>query len=94
MKWKDKIYHHIVDGNVEDSSQKITITNVRHKSALEKTKQYVENIFDTIHAGLPMDLMAVDIKGALDSLSEVTGEISSEDLLDIFLAISVLENKK
>jgi tRNA modification GTPase len=79
---EDKIYHHIVDGNVEDSSQKITITNVRHKSALEKTKQYVENIFDTIHAGLPMDLMAVDIKGALDSLSEVTGEISSEDLLD------------
>lgn len=41
---EDKIYHHIVDGNVEDSSQKITITNVRHKSALEKTKQYVENI--------------------------------------------------
>ena len=79
---EDKIYHHIVDGNIEDSSQKITITNVRHKSALEKTKQYVENIFDTIHAGLPMDLMAVDIKGALDSLSEVTGEISSEDLLD------------
>ena len=79
---EDKIYHHIVDGNVEDSSQKITITNIRHKSALEKTKQYVENIFDTIHAGLPMDLMAVDIKGALDSLSEITGEISSEDLLD------------
>jgi len=57
-------------------------TNVRHKSALEKTKQSIENIFETIESGLPMDLMAVDIKGALDSLSEVTGEISSEDLLD------------
>lgn len=79
---EEEIYRHIIDENIEDSSQKITITNVRHKSALEKTKQYVENIFDTIHAGLPMDLMAVDIKGALDSLSEVTGEISSEDLLD------------
>ena len=79
---EDKIYRHIIDGNVDDSSQKLTITNVRHKSALEKTKQYVENIFDTIHLWLPMDLMAVDIKGALDSLSEVTGEISSEDLLD------------
>lgn len=29
-----------------------------------------------------MDLMAVDIKDALDSLSIITGEISSEDLLD------------
>ena len=35
-----------------------------------------------------MDLMAVDIKDALDSLSEVTGEISSEDLLDHILVIS------
>ena len=32
--------------------------------------------------GLPMDLIAVDLKEALDSLSEVTGEISTEDLLD------------
>lgn len=79
---EEEIYHHIIDENIEDSSQKITITNVRHKSALEKTKQSIENIFETIESGLPMDLMAVDIKGALDSLSEVTGEISSEDLLD------------
>ena len=81
MRWK-KRYNHIIEENVEDSSQKITITNIRHKSALEKTKQSIENIFETIENGLPMDLMAVDIKGALDSLSEVTGEISSEDLLD------------
>ena len=79
---EDRIYHHIVDEQIEDNSQKIVITNVRHKSALEKTKQFVENMFETIELGLPMDLLAVDIKGALDSLSEVTGEISSEDLLD------------
>ena len=79
---EEEIYRHIIDENIEDSSQKITITNVRHKSALEKTKQSIENIFETIESGLPMDLMAVDIKWALDSLSEVTGEISSEYLLD------------
>lgn len=79
---EEKIYKHIISENIEDSSQKLTITNVRHKSALEKTKQSVENMFETIDGGLPMDLLAVDIKGALDSLSEITGEISSEDLLD------------
>lgn len=79
---EEKIYRHIISENIEDSSQKLTITNVRHKSALEKTKQSVENMFETIDGGLPMDLLAVDIKGALDSLSEITGEISSEDLLD------------
>ena len=29
-----------------------------------------------------MDLISVDLKEALDSLSEITGEISSEDILD------------
>lgn len=79
---EDEIYKYIVSGQIEDGSQKLMITNVRHKSALEKTKQAVENILETINMGLPMDLMAVDLKEALDSLSEVTGEISTEDLLD------------
>ena len=52
------------------------------REKLEKTNEALLNIIETIDMGLPMDLMAVDIKDALDSLSEVTGEISSEDLLD------------
>jgi len=79
---ENEIYRYIMNENVEDSSQKLVITNVRHKSALEKTNDALLNIIETIDMGLPMDLMAVDIKDALDSLSEVTGEISSEDLLD------------
>ncbi|MGL6115784.1 tRNA uridine-5-carboxymethylaminomethyl(34) synthesis GTPase MnmE [Cetobacterium sp. SF1] len=79
---EDEIYRYVVSGQVEDSSEKLVITNVRHRSALEKTKQAVNNIFDTINMGLPMDLIAVDLKEAMDSLSEVTGEISNEDLLD------------
>ncbi|MDO4691194.1 MAG: tRNA uridine-5-carboxymethylaminomethyl(34) synthesis GTPase MnmE [Fusobacterium sp.] len=79
---ENKIYKYIIDEKVDDSSQKLIITNVRHKSALEKTYMALNNIFETVKKGLPMDLMAVDIKDALDSLGEVTGEISSEDLLD------------
>ncbi|ERT37536.1 MULTISPECIES: tRNA uridine-5-carboxymethylaminomethyl(34) synthesis GTPase MnmE [Fusobacterium] len=79
---ENEIYKFIMNENIEDSSQKLVITNVRHKSALEKTNEALLNIIETIDKGFPMDLMAVDIKDALDSLSEVTGEISSEDLLD------------
>ena len=79
---EDEIYEYVVSGQVEDSSEKLVITNVRHKSALEKTKKAVENILETIDMGYPMDLIAVDLNEALDSLSEVTGEISNEDLLD------------
>lgn len=79
---EEKIYRYIIDEKIDDSSQKFIITNIRHKSALEKTLIALNNIFKTVQDGMPMDLMAVDIKDALDSLSEVTGEISSEDLLD------------
>ena len=79
---EDEIYSYIVSGKVEDSSQTLVITNIRHRSALVKTKEAIENIFETINIGLPMDLIAVDLKEALDALSEVTGEISSEDVLD------------
>lgn len=79
---ENQIYDLVVKGTVEDTSQKLVITNIRHKTALEKTKDAIKNIFETINIGLPMDLIAVDLKEALDSLSEVTGEISTEDLLD------------
>ena len=79
---ENEIYNFILSENIEDSSEKLIITNIRHKSALEKTKKSIENIFETIDMGYPMDLIAVDLNDALDSLSEVTGEISSEDLLD------------
>ena len=79
---ENEIHNFILSENIEDSSEKLIITNIRHKSALEKTKKSIENIFETIDMGYPMDLIAVDLNDALDSLSEVTGEISSEDLLD------------
>lgn len=79
---ENEIYNFILSENIEDSSEKLIITNIRHKSALEKTKKSIENIFETIDMGYPMDLIAVDLNDALDFLSEVTGEISSEDLLD------------
>jgi tRNA modification GTPase trmE len=81
-KMEDKIYSYIVEEDVENTSEKLIITNIRHKTALEKAKEAVKNIFETIDTGMPMDLISVDLKEALDSLSEITGEISSEDILE------------
>ena len=79
---EEKIYSFILEEEVEDSSEKLIITNIRHKSALDKTKTAIDSIFETIDTGMPMDLISVDLKEALDSLSEITGEISSEGILD------------
>ena len=79
---EEKIYSYIIEEKVENFSEKLIITNIRHKTALEKAKDSIKNIFVTIENGIPMDLISVDLKEALDNLSEITGEISSEDILD------------
>lgn len=79
---EEKIYSYIISQEIEDSSEKLILTNIRHKSALEKTKNSIKNIFETVENGYPMDLIAVDLNDAIELLSEVTGEISREDLLD------------
>ncbi|RRD40738.1 tRNA uridine-5-carboxymethylaminomethyl(34) synthesis GTPase MnmE [Leptotrichia sp. OH3620_COT-345] len=79
---ENKIYSYIIEKDIENTSEKLIITNIRHKTALEKTKESIKNIFETIDMGMPMDLISVDLREALDSLSEITGEISSEDVLD------------
>ncbi|WP_067140548.1 tRNA uridine-5-carboxymethylaminomethyl(34) synthesis GTPase MnmE [Oceanivirga salmonicida] len=76
------LYNYITENEVNDTGEKQILTNIRHKTALEKTKLAIENIFNTIEIGLPLDLISVDLKEALDALSEITGEITSEDILD------------
>ena len=78
---EDLLYKYIYENDIKDSSQEFIITNIRHKTALEKTKIAISNIFTTIENELPLDLIAVDLKEALDQLSEITGEITTEDIL-------------
>lgn len=79
---EDFIYSYIVGNKVENSGNECILTNIRHKTALEKTKLAIQNMFSTIENDMPLDLISVDLKEALDSLSEITGEITSEDILD------------
>lgn len=79
---EEKLYSHIIKENMENSSNELILTNIRHKSALEGVKESVANIFNTLEIGMPMDLIAIDLKEAIDNFSEITGEISSEDILD------------
>ena len=58
------------------------ITKMRHKSALTKTTQSLKNASSSLKDGLPLDLVAVDLHTSLDHIGEITGHVSSEDILD------------
>lgn len=79
---ENDLYDYISDNEVNNTGEAYILNNIRHKTALEKAKYAIENIFETINIGLPLDLIAVDLKEAIDAFSEITGEITSEDILD------------
>ena len=63
-------------------NQDFVITNQRHFEALTNTLKSLESIINGIKSNISGDLLALDIKEALESLGEITGEITNEDILD------------
>ncbi|MDO1448914.1 tRNA uridine-5-carboxymethylaminomethyl(34) synthesis GTPase MnmE [Rhodocytophaga aerolata] len=57
------------------------ITNIRHYESLRQTYQALQTVLTSINTGLSGDLLALDIRSALYHLGEITGEITTDDLL-------------
>lgn len=60
----------------------LVITNVRHYSGLLQTKDALERVMESLEQKISGDLLAQDIRQALHHLGELTGSITTEDLLD------------
>ena len=57
------------------------ITNSRHYDSLLKALSDVQKVQQGMDAKLSGDLLAIDIRQALYHFGEITGEITSDDLL-------------
>jgi len=57
------------------------ITNTRHYDALIKALEAVEKVNFAMDDGISGDLLSLDIREALHHFGEITGEITSDDLL-------------
>lgn len=66
----------------KDRQSSVVVSNVRHRDELTKTKQSLKTALDGLYATVPLDLVAVDLRAALDHIGEITGHVTSEDILD------------
>ncbi len=57
------------------------VTNTRHYDALLKAYEEIDKVKIGLETGLSGDLLAIDIRQALYHFGEITGEITSDDLL-------------
>jgi tRNA modification GTPase len=58
------------------------VPNMRQKTLLEKAQQDLGEAGQALEAGMPRDIALVPLQAGVDRLGEITGEISSEDVLD------------
>jgi tRNA modification GTPase len=58
------------------------VPNLRQKTALENAKEYLYNALKELKKPSPLpELVAIEIRSAISSLSEIIGEVTTEDLL-------------
>ena len=77
----DKIESMVFAGDVKSSSN-LVITNSRHKDALFKAYNSINDAVDGIEQRLPYDFIEVDFKNIWDYLGYINGDTVQEDLLD------------
>ncbi len=71
----------LVNKGVLDQNE-VVVSNARHYQALNDALQSIVQVENGLNTNLSGDLLSIDIRAALHSLGEITGEITTDDLLD------------
>lgn len=79
----------LVDALSARLSQNFSTDNLtveRHIQLAHKAADALENALTAIDGGCPMDIVSIDLKSALDFLSEITAQNATESLIDQIFA--------
>lgn len=63
------------------TSDQTLISNARHYAAIGEALTHLKTVNQGLDQGLPSDLVASDLRFAMDALGKITGEMTSEDIL-------------
>ncbi|MEE8185346.1 MAG: tRNA uridine-5-carboxymethylaminomethyl(34) synthesis GTPase MnmE [Thermodesulfobacteriota bacterium] len=66
---------------LSEVGREITVTNVRHKAALDGAYESIGRALNTTAKGLSGEFLALELREAVERLGEITGEVTTEDIL-------------
>ncbi|MCB2410050.1 tRNA uridine-5-carboxymethylaminomethyl(34) synthesis GTPase MnmE [Hymenobacter lucidus] len=78
---REALLQKVRGAGLDRTGQSTIVTNLRHARSLELTNQALDAVLLGIDHGSGTELLAADLRQALAALGEITGEISSDDLL-------------
>ena len=76
---KEKLNDFITKNIINDNSS--IMINERHYNSLIKVKESIDNVKNNLKNKSNTDLLALDIKYALDNLGQITGEVTNDEIL-------------
>ena len=68
--------------NWNEEREGVVVTNIRHKTALDKTSSSLGRAIGLLALDQPLELFSIELRDALDNLGEITGMVTTEDILD------------
>jgi tRNA modification GTPase len=77
---KERLYTMVIDDPT--LLDQTVVTNNRHYEALNNAYEALSQVLNGLTEGMSGDLIALDIRQALHHLGLITGEISTDDLLE------------
>lgn len=77
---KETLFNAVNESKVANNDT--VVTNVRHYEALSKANESLHKVLEGLGNNITGDFLAMDIRQALHHLGEITGEITTDDLLD------------
>ncbi len=81
---KQQLVDKIIKGNL--NTENTIVTNARHYEALQQVQQSLTAIKNGLDNNIPGDLLALDIRRCLHYISEITGDITNETVLDLIFS--------
>jgi len=63
------------------NSNDVIVTNIRHYEALLRVSESLDRVLTGLENQIPEDLIAIDIRQAIHYLGEITGQITSDEIL-------------
>lgn len=77
---KDNLLSHFQINTVKTGD--VLVTNLRHYNNLLQTHESLDRVLTGMSNGITGDFLAMDIRQSLHFLGEITGQITTDDLLD------------
>jgi len=77
---KSALRDQLLSGGFE-AGETVMVTNARHRDALRRANASLGQALESVRGGMAGELVSIDVRAAADALGEITGAITTDEIL-------------